>query len=144
MSVVAPGARFDCSEAVRALVIRQAQSWVTGELAEALPDWHPDGVLTAPAGRFPLATIPAAMAEFHALYVDLEIGITNVFANADGTRVAIEWLWTVSRRADGERSVTEDAIIADLVDGKILSWREYFDTATAVEDPGASALSGAS
>ena len=48
-------------------------------------------------------------------------------------RLAVEWSWSVTRRADGMRSTTEDGIIADLQDNLILSWREYFDTATSVE-----------
>ena len=131
--VIAPDARIDCGDALLGLVVRQARSWVENDMDAALPDWHPDGVLVAPAGRFPLATIPGAMAEFHEHYSDLEIRITNAFANPANDRIAIEWLWTVTRRADGERSVTEDAILCDLVDGKIVSWREYFDTATSVE-----------
>ena len=51
----------------------------------------------------------------------------------DGNKVAVEWTWEVSRRADGARSTTFDAIIVDLVDGKIKSWREYFDLSTSVE-----------
>ena len=61
--------------------------------------------------------------------------MTNAFASADGRRIALEWLWEVSRRKDGARSLTEDAILIDLdPDGRILAWREYFDTASAVED----------
>ena len=133
--LIAPDARIDCDDAVLGLVVRQALSWIDADMDAALADWHPDGVLIAPAGRFPLAAIPGAMAEFDAHYTDLEIRITNVFANPAGDRVAIEWLWTVTRRADGARRATEDAILCDLVDGKILSWREYFDTATSVETP---------
>ena len=130
--VIAPDARIDCGEALLGLVVRQARSWIDADMDVALADWHPDGVLIAPAGRFPLGAIPGAMAEFDERYTDLEIRITNVFANPAGDRVAIEWLWTVTRRADGARRATEDGILCDLVDGKILSWREYFDTASAV------------
>jgi ketosteroid isomerase-like protein len=73
------------------------------------------------------------MNNFHESYTDLSVTITNVFASPDGSKVAIEWLWDVARKSDGARSLTSDAIIVDLVDGKIASWREYFDLSTSVE-----------
>jgi ketosteroid isomerase-like protein len=75
------------------------------------------------------------MADFHADFCDLEVTIKNVFTASDGRQVAIEWDWAVTRKRDGERSVTHDAIIVSLVDGKISSWREYFDRLGAVEAP---------
>ncbi len=43
--------------------------------------------------------------------------------------------WRADLAGDGARSLTEDAILVDLdEDGLILFWREYFDTASAVED----------
>ena len=73
------------------------------------------------------------MAKFHRDYTDLEVTIKNLFATADGSRLAVEWDWTVTRREDGARGTTPDAIIAELKGGKILSWREYFDLSGSVE-----------
>ena len=83
----------------------------------------------------PFERLGREMAHFHELYVDLRIEIKNVFVSRDGGRIALEWDWEVSRRSDGARSVTNDAIIVDLVDDKIVSWREYFDPAQGVEGP---------
>lgn len=117
------------------LVQRQARAWECNDFELAATDWLPDGVLIAPAGHFPYESLPDAMADFHRHYKDLVVDIKNVFASPDGSRVAIEWNWSVTRRADGARSLTEDAIIVDLIDGKIKSWREYFDLSTSVESP---------
>lgn len=124
---------------LRAMLERQAGAWVSGDFAPAASDWHPDGVLTAPGNRVPLAALAETVRRFHADYGDLEVTITNAFVSADGRRIALEWLWAVTRRRDRARSVTEDAILIDLEDGLIRSWREYFDTASAVEDHHASA-----
>ena len=113
---------------------RQAKAWTTGDFSLASADWHPDGVLTAPGNRVPFANLAETIRRFHVDFVDLDVTITNAFASADGVKIAFEWLWTVSRRRDGARSTTPDAIIVDLKDGKIMEWREYFDTANAVED----------
>jgi ketosteroid isomerase-like protein len=135
MNFVAPDAQIDCAPEIVAMLERQARAWTIGDFSDAASDWHPDGVLTAPGNRVPFAALAATIAAFHRDYGDLVVTITNAFASADGRRIALEWLWEVSRRKDGARSRTEDAILIDLdAAGKILSWREYFDTASAVED----------
>ena len=116
------------------MLARQAEAWTSGDFSRAASDWHPDGVLTAPGNRVPLADLAETVRRFHADYGDLQVTITNAFTSRNGERIAVEWLWAVTRRSDGARSVTEDAIIIDLDGGLIRSWREYFDTASAVED----------
>ena len=56
-----------------------------------------EGVLTAPATAF-RSTRWGDNRAFFRDYGDLVVTITNVFASADGRRVALEWLWEVSRR----------------------------------------------
>lgn len=120
-------------ENIEALVRRQARAWETNDFGLAAEDWLPDGELVAPPGRWELPELRSEMDAFHAAYRDLEVTVVNVFSSCDGTQVAIEWLWEVTRRSDGERSLTRDAIIVDLVGGRIKSWREYFDPTSSVE-----------
>jgi uncharacterized protein (TIGR02246 family) len=122
-------------EAARRLVERQARSWETNDFELGAGDWAPDGVLRAPGVTVPFERLGGEMAHFHELYVDLRVDIKNVFTSRDGNRIALEWDWEVSRRSDGARSTTNDAIVVDLVDDKIASWREYFDPAQGVEGP---------
>jgi uncharacterized protein (TIGR02246 family) len=121
--------------AVQRMVERQARAWERNDFDLAAADWSPDEVLVAPGGHWYVAELRRVMAEFHAGFEDLEVGIRNIFMSPDETEVAIEWDWAVSRKSDGERSVTHDAIIVTLVDGKISSWREYFDRLGSVEAP---------
>jgi len=118
---------------IRALVERQARAWECNDFDLVAEDWLPDGVLVAPAGEWPVAELRQTMADLHADFTDLVVDIKNIFASADGSKVAIEWNWSITRKSDGARTLTQDAIIADLVDGKIKSWREYFDLSTSVE-----------
>lgn len=135
MTFVAPDAHIACAPAALAMIERQARAWTIGDFSQAAADWHPDGVLTAPGNRVTFDRLAETVAAFFRDYGDLAVTITNVFASADGRRLALEWLWEVTRRSDRARSLTEDAILIDLDgDGRILSWREYFDTASAVED----------
>ena len=121
------------AEHIEALVRRQARAWETNDFDLAAADWLPDGELIAPAGRWKLPELRSEMEAFHAGYRDLEVTVANMFASPDGTQVAIEWLWEVTRRSDGKRSITHDAIIVDLAGGRIKSWREYFDPTSSVE-----------
>jgi ketosteroid isomerase-like protein len=124
---------------IEALVDRQARAWERNNFDLCAPDWWPDGELTSPGGVFPVPTLPEAMREFHLAYHDLQVTVKTVFfahdATTNTTQVAVEWDWTVTRRSDNARGTTPDAIIADLKDGKIRSWREYFDLSTSVEAP---------
>jgi limonene-1,2-epoxide hydrolase len=123
----------DVSAELRALVERQAKSWEENNFALAEADWLPDGVLVSPAGKWRAHELQNEMTKFHCDYTELVVTIKNVFATRDGSRLAVEWDWTVTRRSDGLRGTTPDAIIAELVAGKIKSWREYFDLSTSVE-----------
>ncbi|MEM6428794.1 MAG: nuclear transport factor 2 family protein [Deinococcota bacterium] len=129
-----PKQASDVSRSLRELVIRQARAWEQNKLELALDDWHPKGILVSPAGTWPVHELAAEMGKLHRDYHNLVINIKNVFATADGTRLAVEWDWTITRRSDGLTGTTPDAIIAELDDsGKILSWREYFDLSSSVE-----------
>jgi uncharacterized protein (TIGR02246 family) len=128
-----PSQLNDVSEELRALVERQARSWEQNDFAFAAGDWLPEGVLVSPGGQWRADELAGAMTAFHRDYTDLVVTIKNIFATADSTKLAIEWDWTVTRKIDGVRGTTPDAIIADLVGGKIKSWREYFDLSGSVE-----------
>lgn len=117
------------------LVYRQIQFWQTNDdFGAALADWLPDGVLTAPRGVHEEAgSLPDVVAGWHRLFTDLHIELTSLFASPDDRWLSIEWSWLVTRRSDGATGTTLDAIVVELQDGKIASWREYFDTHGSVE-----------
>src|SRR5581483_11779024 len=74
-----------------------------------------------------------AMTGYFKQFRDLRVMVKNVFVSSDGAKAAIEWDWDVTRQRDGTRAVRHDAIIIDLVGGKIASWREYFDFGNSVD-----------
>jgi limonene-1,2-epoxide hydrolase len=57
----------------------------------------------------------------------VQVTITRVLAVAN--QGAVEWTWRERRRAETEEHSAEDAIIFEVLDGQIVYWREYFDTA---------------
>ena len=118
-----------------ALIDRQRTLWITNrDEVGALDDWAEDGVLTAPRGvRLTRGELLGVIDGWHQSFTDLDIVLTSWFASPDGDRLALEWEWNVTRRSDGVRSSTLDAIVVDLRDGRITRWAEYFDTFGSVE-----------
>jgi limonene-1,2-epoxide hydrolase len=47
----------------------------------------------------------------------------------DGNVGAVEWIWNEVDPATNQRRTTEDAIVFELCEGKVIYWREYFDPA---------------
>jgi ketosteroid isomerase-like protein len=119
--------------AARQLVERQARAWEKQDFTLAAADWLPTAVLMSPEGNTPAAQMPTSMRDYFKDFRDLKVTIKNVFASPDGNKVAIEWDWAITRRKDGKRGVSHDAILVDLKGGKIASWREYYDPAASGE-----------
>lgn len=117
------------------LVRRQISFWETNsDESGGLADWLPEGVLTAPRGVYEESgSLPAVVDRWHEEFGDLRVELISMFGTADGRWLAIEWSWFVTRKSDGASGTTLDAIIVELRDGKIASWREYFDTFGSVE-----------
>ena len=119
--------------AARQMVERQARAWEKQDFTLAASDWLPTAVLMSPEGNTPAAQMPAAMKDYFKDFSDLHVTIKNVFTSSDGKKLAIEWDWAITRKKDGKRGVSHDAIIVDLQGGKIASWREYYDPAASGE-----------
>ncbi len=126
-------AKNDNAVKFRQLVDRQAQAWEKHNFAIAASDWLPGAELISPAGHTPATQMQTAMTGYFKQFRDLRVTVKNVFVSSDGAKAAIEWDWDVTRQRDGTRAVTHDAIIIDLVGGKIASWREYFDFGNSVD-----------
>jgi len=126
-------AKNDNAVKIRELVDRQAQAWEKHDFGIAAPDWLPSGEMISPGGHVPAEEMQTAMAGYFKQFRDLRVTVKNVFISTDGAKAAIEWDWDVTRRRDGARAVTHDAIIVDLVGGRIASWREYFDFGNSID-----------
>jgi uncharacterized protein (TIGR02246 family) len=124
-------------EDVRALVARQARAWEQGDINAALADFATDALYISPGGSWQgHEAIRRQANDFFASTDDVVVEVKNVFAmplndslNLSNAYGAIEWAWHETRRETGARHRADDAIIFELRDGKIVYWREYFDTA---------------
>jgi hypothetical protein len=108
-------------DSARALVERQARAWEKQDFTIAASDWLPTAVLTSPEGNTAAHDMPASMRDYFKDFTNLHVTIKNVFASPDGKKVAIEWDWAITRKRDGNRGISHDAIMVDLKDGKIAS-----------------------
>ena len=122
----APKPTKNVSTQVRSLVNRQAQAWEKRDFAIAAQDWLPTGELFSHGGRLLKKNMQSAMRAYFKSFTDLDITVNDMFLSADGTRLAIQWDWTVTRKRDCKRTTTHDAILVNLVGGKIATWSEYF------------------
>jgi ketosteroid isomerase-like protein len=120
--------------AARQLVERQARAWEKHDFTLAAADWLPGAILMSPEGNTAAVQMPASMTAYFKDFSDLKVTIKNVFASPDGKKIAIEWDWAITRKKDGKRGISHDAIIVDLREGKIASWREYYDPAASGEN----------
>jgi ketosteroid isomerase-like protein len=117
----------------RDLIDLHARAFAACDWPAVAPYWHADAVMESPGGAWPVAAMPTIMLDLDRSYSDIRIDVSTVFASADGSHIALEWTYASTRRSDGARSSTPDAIIVELRDGLIVSWREYFDLSTSVE-----------
>jgi limonene-1,2-epoxide hydrolase len=131
--IASPDSKNNNIGAITALVQRQVQAWEKHDFSIAAGDWLPTGKLTSPGGSVDAKDMQAAMTDYFQHFGNLHVLVKSVFVSADRKRIAIEWDWDVTRLRDGVRGLTHDAIIVDLVGGKISSWREYFDFGDSVD-----------
>ena len=114
------------SALVRLLVNRQAQAWEERDFATAADDWLPNGELFSPGSHVVKKDMQSAIIGYFKNFTDLKVTVNDMFLSEDGTRLAIQWDWAVTRKRDRKRVTTQDAILVHLVGGKIASWNEYF------------------
>ena len=67
----------------------------------------------------------SAILDYFKNFTDLKVTVNEIFLSEDGTRLAIQWDWTVTSKRDRKRTTTREAILVHLVGGKIATWDEY-------------------
>src|SRR5215472_2133237 len=114
------------STQVHALVNRQVQAWEKRDFAIAANDWLPNGELFSPGGHAVKKDMQSAILDYFKNFTDLKVTVNEMFLSEDGTRLAIQWDWTVTRKRDRKRTTTHDGVLVHLVGGKIAKCSEYF------------------
>jgi ketosteroid isomerase-like protein len=109
---------------IRTLVNRQVRAWEKRDFAIAADDWLPNGELFSPGSHVVKEDMQNVILDYFKNFTDLKIAVNEMFLSEDGTRLAIQWDWTVTRKRDRKRATTRDAILVHLIGGKISTWSE--------------------
>ena len=116
------------TEEVRAFLLRRARAWREKDIDAIMADYAPDVELIAPTARLTsLEQLRANNERYLQEFTDIDANLTRVIW--DGEQGALEWTWSETRVSDGVRRSVDDAIVFVIREGKIVYWREYFDTA---------------
>jgi ketosteroid isomerase-like protein len=107
-------------------VNRQVQAWEKRDFATAADDWLPNGEVFSPEGHVVKKDMQPTILDYFKNFTDLKVTVNEMFLSEDGARLAIQWDWTVTRKKEGKRATTHDAILVHLVGGKITTWNECF------------------
>ena len=103
---------------VRALVNRQVPAWEKRDFAIAADDWLPNGEPFSPGGHVVKKDMQSAIHNYFKNFTDLNVTVNEMFLSEDGTRLAIQWDWAVTRKRDRKRATTNDLILVRLVGEK--------------------------
>ena len=111
---------------VEELVVRQAEAWENQDAKAIADDFAEDAVFIAAGFKFVgQQRIEKAALDYFKQFHNTTVEIKNIIV--DGERGAVEWDWRDRKRQGNLKGFAEDAIIFELVDGKITYWREYIE-----------------
>lgn len=108
-------------------VIEEAQrAWLMSDAEAFVQLFDEIGEFIVPGNRWiGQEDIRLAFQDYCAAYEVVEIQVLQVIR--EGERAVVEWRWSDRERATGNTSQVEDAIIIEMLGGRITRWREYMD-----------------
>ncbi len=110
---------------VETLVRDHARAWMTGDTALARQILHEDARFAYPRRRVDRETWISELAGFHQTAEDVRVYVHRVVV--DGSQFAVEWQFASTERDTGARTAVGDAIVGEVLDGRIVLWKEYLD-----------------
>ncbi len=114
---------------MRAIVEGQAAAWAGGD-ADAIAEAFADPCLfIAPGLRLTSpAEVRRAALDYFARFSETRLEMRRLVVQR--AAAAVEWTWRHVDRETGEAHRADDAIVLQVMDGKIVYWREYIDSAS--------------
>lgn len=108
-------------------VFQQAQrAWLMGDADSFASLFDEVGEFIVPGNRWiGQEDIRLAFQEYADTYEVMQIEVLQIIRA--GERAVVEWRWTDRERTTGTTAQAEDAIIVEMLGGRITRWREYID-----------------
>lgn len=117
---------MDTKEQITAMVVRQARAWESQDARAIVNDFAPNATFIAAGFRFEgKGQIKNAARDYFKQFDRTSVKIKRIIV--DGNQGAVEWNWQDRNRQTGKEGYAEDAIVFELVDEKIVYWREYIE-----------------
>jgi len=115
-------------DSIERLIYRQKNAWETRDIEAILADFAPNCVFITPKSRYEgVEAVRKVVEGFVGTKAKAQITIHRIMV--DGDQAAVEWTWQETRPSSDEIIIVKDAIILEVVEGKIVYWREYFNPA---------------
>ena len=118
-----------------ALFERRRQAWLAGDVEAYLALWAPDMRFRSPTHPEPLDRLGFAALVRRSLAAARPLSFDFSHVAVNGDMVLAEWRIAVER-SDGERVVWWGMSVAEVRDGLIFDWREYWNPADVARATG--------
>ncbi len=118
-------ARASTEPEIRALVLKYTDSWSTGDVAEFTSVISPDFHFCNPGGTFDRAKTLEQFTASPKLYANIKFYHINLVIQGD--RFMAEYQYCSTDRSTGKREADGTVAVGQVKDGKIVSWKEYYD-----------------
>ncbi|MEO0928716.1 MAG: nuclear transport factor 2 family protein [Cyanobacteria bacterium J06643_13] len=111
---------------IEQLITRQAQAWENQDAQAIAADFADEAVFIAAGFEFlGKERIKKAALDYFKQFHQTSVAIKNVIVEEN--KGAVEWDWRDRNRKTDKEGFAEDAIVFELVEGKIVYWREYIE-----------------
>jgi ketosteroid isomerase-like protein len=126
-----PPAAIDNREQLVAVGTRVLQTWEQGDSAGFLAAFADDAVFAYPGGRIGKAKLGALFADLHTRKRDVKIYVGPFIVL--GNEFALRYQFACTDRVTGRRQAVGTGVRGTLRDGKIVTFKEYWDGHIAPE-----------
>jgi len=126
-----PPPSIDNREQLVAFVTRVLQTWEQGDSAGFLAAFTDDAVFAYPGGRVGKTGLGALFADLHARKRDVKVYVGPFIVL--GNEFALRYQFACTDRVTGRRQAVGTGVRGTLRDGKIVTFKEYWDGHIAPE-----------
>lgn len=111
----------------RTVIQKFLKCWETGDASTFAGLLHDKVVFAYPGGRFDKAALLKTFADYKQKKKDIKIYFADYFIS-DGRKYVTAYQFAATDRETGLRFAVGTGVVCEIADGKIISFKEYWDT----------------